>query len=147
MYKTTTWNQCWRLFSFSSKLLTALNSDLALLTFPSLLADIKRPNWKSEQGLRDKDIQLFDPLTPLFSYFNEQSVYIHKKYTPSPPLPILYMLGGMGVYCLHNPSSNIMCTRLNKKWFLMINVIIVLNFKVFIVLVHLFIIYNYFMIT
>ena len=77
-------------------MLTALSSDLALLTFSSLLADIQRPNLKSAHGPRGGDIQLFNPF-PLYSLtLMNKPVYIHKKYTPLPPLPILYILGEGG---------------------------------------------------
>ena len=38
-----------------------LYSDLDVLIFPTLFADIQRPNWKSAQGPRGGDIQLFNP--------------------------------------------------------------------------------------
>ena len=42
-------------------------SDLAVLIFPTLLIDFKRPNWKSAQGPRGGVNQLFNP-SPLYCF-------------------------------------------------------------------------------
>ena len=42
-------------------------SDFDVLIFPTLLADIQRPNWKLAQGPQPVNIELFNPC-PVYSY-------------------------------------------------------------------------------
>ena len=42
-------------------------SDLALLIFPTLLVDLKRPNYRLAQGPQVGDIQLYNPF-PLYDF-------------------------------------------------------------------------------
>ena len=55
------------LFRLLANFLLLYCSDLAVLIFPTLLADIQRPNWKSAQGPRDGNTQLFNPFTLYFT--------------------------------------------------------------------------------
>ena len=65
--QTTTWPLSWWPLRLLANCFLLFCSDLAELIFTMLLDDIKRPIWKSAQGPRGGDIQLFNPF-PLYCF-------------------------------------------------------------------------------